>query len=384
MGAVIGFSARKFKEETFGGKYINTPETPLFKKSRVLFGLSDSRTRIAKEKKAIVVEGQIDCLKLIHAGFTYTVAGQGTAFGQDHVKELLQLGVAHVYLALDADTAGRQAAIKIGDLFQKKGVGVSIVRLPEGKDPDSVLVQWGADHFQSLLDQSVHYLPFVYEVLSGGAKNLPPSKKNEIVNEIVGKVKEWEMPVMVHESLRQLAEIAQVPESAIGVGQISLPDLFIKKKGVLGIQEIDPHRILEADFLRWLIFSDSQEMAVLAKANIRQEHFYMPTAYRLYQEFLEAKEQGRPCDLLAMGSCLPTEEDQKLLTEVMQRKINLSKANEGFTETVRKMLVRKWMEDREAIRCQLQAGNLSDEEALALAKQFDAMKNHPPQVIVKA
>jgi DNA primase len=62
LGAVIGFSARKFKEETFGGKYINTPETPLFKKSRVLFGLSYCRSRIAKEAKAIIVEGQIDCL----------------------------------------------------------------------------------------------------------------------------------------------------------------------------------------------------------------------------------------------------------------------------------------------------------------------------------
>src|SRR5207248_1660106 len=58
LGAVIGFSARKFKEETFGGKYINTPETPLFKKSRVLFGLSYCRSRIAKEARAIVVEGQ--------------------------------------------------------------------------------------------------------------------------------------------------------------------------------------------------------------------------------------------------------------------------------------------------------------------------------------
>jgi len=86
MGAVIGFSARKFKEETYGGKYINTSETPLFKKSQVLFALSYCRQKIAKERKAIIVEGQIDALRLIHSGFNYTVAGQGTAFGEGHVR----------------------------------------------------------------------------------------------------------------------------------------------------------------------------------------------------------------------------------------------------------------------------------------------------------
>lgn len=120
MGAVIGFSARKFKEETFGGKYINTSETPLFKKSQVLFGFCYSRHRMAKERKAIVVEGQIDALRLIFEGFDFTVAGQGTAFGDGHVKELLGLGVQQVYLAFDGDRAGKEAAVKVGDLFQKK------------------------------------------------------------------------------------------------------------------------------------------------------------------------------------------------------------------------------------------------------------------------
>ena len=121
---VIGFSARKYKEETFGGKYVNTPETPLFKKSKVLFGLNYSRKRIAKDRKAIIVEGQIDALRLIQAGFNFTVAGQGTAFGEGHVKELTTLGINQAYLALDGDDAGQQAAYKIGNLFQKEGVEV--------------------------------------------------------------------------------------------------------------------------------------------------------------------------------------------------------------------------------------------------------------------
>ena len=172
MGAVIGFSARKFKEETYGGKYINTSETPLFKKSQVLFALSYCRQKIAKERKAIIVEGQIDALRLIHSGFNYTVAGQGTAFGEGHVRELCHLGVNHVYLALDGDTAGQEAAVKIGHLFQRKGVEVTVISLPPGADPDSLLKERGPTYFQDLLGQGKDYLTFLFAHL---AKTLDPT-----------------------------------------------------------------------------------------------------------------------------------------------------------------------------------------------------------------
>ncbi len=383
LGAVIGFSARKFKEETFGGKYINTPETVLFKKSRVLFGLSYCRSRIAKEARAIIVEGQIDCLRLIHAGFNYAVAGQGTAFGEEHVKELLHLGVNRVYLALDSDEAGLAATVKIGHLFQKKGVEVLVVSLPKNSDPDSLLIESGPEFFAALLKESVEYLNFLFSYLSKDKDLSSPSKKNEIVSEIVAKIKQWEMPVMVHESLRKLAEISQVPEAALGIGQISLPDLFIKKSSSLKIQEIDPNRILEGDLIRWLVFASPQypQLITIAKANISEGDLCIPGAARLYAEFLQTFEEQRPCDLLALGACLEGEEDQKLLSEIMQRKINLVKAEEGFKETIRKILVRQWMDEREGIRVKLQSGALSDAEALDLARQFDEIKKRVPTVI---
>ncbi len=384
LGAVIGFSGRKFKEETFGGKYINTPETPLFKKSRVLFGLSYSRSRIAKEGKAIIVEGQIDCLRLIHAGFNYTVAGQGTAFGEDHVKELLHLGVKQVYLSLDADGAGREASVKIGHLFQKKGVEVLVINLLDGMDPDSWLTEKGPESYSQLLNKGQDYLSFLFSHLSKGADLSSPSKKNEIVSAIVERIKQWEMPVMIHESLRKLAEIAKVPEATLGIGQISLPDLFIKKSASIQIQEVDPNRILEGDFIRWLVFTSSQypQIVAIAKANIYKENLCISGAAKLYGEFLKALDEGRSCDLLTLGSCLESEEDQKLLSEIMQRKINIAKAEEGFKETVRKILVRQWMQESEAIRSKLHSGTLNDEEALDLSRQFVEIKKKIPEVLI--
>src|SRR5262249_25601349 len=137
---------------------------------------------------------------------------------------------------------------------------------------------------------------------------------NEVVHTIVEKIKQWEMPVMVHESLRKLAEISHVPEAALGIGQISLPDLFIKKSASISIQEIDPHRILEGDFIRWLIFASAQYPLIIqiAKANITSSHLCIPGAIKLYESFLKEVNERQICDLIALGSCMETEEDQKL------------------------------------------------------------------------
>ena len=251
-GAVIGFSARKYKEDTFGGKYVNTSETPLFKKSRILFGLNYSRRRIAKERKAIIVEGQIDALRLIEAGFNITVAGQGTAFGDGHVKELMNLGLNQVFLALDADDAGQEAISKIGNLFQKEGVEVRVVRMPPGSDPDAFLREEGQEAFLKLLERSEDFLAFMVRHESRRVNIESPAGKNEIMRTILQKIYDWDQPLMIHESKRKLAQLLQVPESMVGIDQLHNPNLYIKKSASAGLQSVDPDRILEIDFLRWL------------------------------------------------------------------------------------------------------------------------------------
>jgi len=381
-GAVIGFSARKFKEETFGGKYINTPETPLFKKSHVLFGLSYCRRRIAKERKAIIVEGQIDALRLIHAGLNFTVAGQGTAFGEGHAKELLALGVNHVLLALDGDEAGREAAVKIGDLFQKKGAEVSIVPLPDGKDPDAYLRENGPDAFAKLLDSSADYLSFLVARLSKKIDPATPSGKNELVRTIADKVRAWEQPVMVHESLRKLAVLLSVPEAMIGVEAVQ--PVFLRRSEGVSFSKVDPDRILEADLLRWLFLMGSSlpHICEIARKNVRPEYLRVEICRRLFEMYLAAVEKNLPRDLLSFASGLEKEEDQAILSEIMERKVNLQKTEEGIVETVRKILERQWMHEREAVKGKILSGKISEEEAMELAKEFDRLKKNRPEVVL--
>jgi DNA primase len=382
VGAIIGFSARKFKPETFGGKYINSPETVLFKKSKVLFGLSYCRKTIAKTRRALIVEGQIDALRLIYAGFNWTVAGQGTAFGEEQAKELIHLGVRQVYLALDGDNAGQDAAVKIGHIFQKEGIEVLVVPMPEKCDPDLLLQEKGPEEWQKLLEKSLDYLAFLVHRFSQSMNINSPAGKNELVHTIAKRIREWDHPLMVHESLRKLARLTQVPESMVGEPEENTPQIYIKRSASVTFAEIDPDRILEADLLRWLFLMGEScpELLSLAEQNLRPEHFRLNASRVLFDKYFAAAKENKPRDLLSLAIDLNAAEPQLFLAEVLQKKVNRERALPCFIETIQKILERHWMLQREEIKLKIYSGKCSEEEVLALAKRFDELKRERPYV----
>lgn len=380
MGQVIGFSARKVKEETFGGKYINTPETPLFKKSQVLFGLSYCREQIMKQGRVILVEGQIDALRLIHAGFTYTVAGLGTAVGEGHVQELVRLGVKQAILAFDADEAGRGASVKVGHLLQKRGLEVLVLSLPEGKDPDTVLLEQGSEGFARIVQGGCDYLTFLYRHLSKDVDLQSPAQKSALVGNLAERIRSWEDAVLVHESLRRLCELAQVPESVVGVGQPYGSRIQVRREGSAQREGIDPDRIVESDLLRWLFLVGDgfPTLVQTVRGRLTEAHFRVPICRKFYSMYLDAQLDCKPCDLLSFALLLNEDEEQLFLTELMQKRVNLERAEVGITRAMQQLLVRDWMEEREAIQKQLVSGTCSEEQALALAQQFDEISRRCP------
>jgi DNA primase len=383
VGSVIGFSARKYKIDTFGGKYINTPETPLFKKSKVLFGLSFSRKTIAKERKALIVEGQIDALRLIYSGFNWAVAGQGTAFGEDQAKELIHLGVRHVYLALDGDSAGQEAAVKIGNIFQKEGIDVLVLKLPEKCDPDVVLQEKGPEEWQKLIDKSVDYLTFLVDHMSKTINTQSPAGKNELVQSIAKRIREWDHPLMVHESLRKLARLTQTPESIIGAPEQNAPQVYIKRSASVTFTEVDPDRILEADLLRWLLLMGEScpNLVSIAETNLKPEHFRVAASRSLYEKYLVATKENKPRDLLSLAIDLEQAEQQLFMAEILQKRVNRERAVACFIETVQRMLERHWMYQREEIKLKIFSGTCSESEVLELARKFDEIKKARPLAI---
>lgn len=380
-GSIIGFSARKYHEETTGGKYINSPETVLFKKSRVLFGLNYCRRRITMEKRAIIVEGQIDCLRMIEAGFDLTVASLGTAFGSAHVKELAQLGVREVYLLFDGDTAGQTAASKVGDLFQKEGMGVYVALLPQGADPDTFLAKEGKEKLKSLLQEGLEYLPFQLRFLSKEINANTPSGKTELIHALKKQIQAWEDPVLVYESLKKLAELTSIPEEMLNLSGGSLSYHYVKKVSS-SITDVDPNRILELDLLRWLLLlgKEKERFVEVAKTHLQSEHFWVPLCRKLFESYLKAYEEKGATDLISLFIDIHDEHLHALIDEMMKKKINTEKAEGLFIETVQKILDRQWMQTREEIKNKIHSGQHSETEILELAKAFDQLKQQRPKV----
>ncbi len=169
-GDVIAFSGRILSAEQKGGKYVNSPETPLFSKSKVLFGFDRSKRPISKAGEAIVCEGQIDMIMLYEAGFQNVVAGQGTAFTDLHAK-LLKRVCNEIVLCYDSDNAGYAAAEKAFNILSPIGLTVKVAALPQGEDPDSLLRKQGKDALQAVLGNATDFLEYQIRRLRSSAKS---------------------------------------------------------------------------------------------------------------------------------------------------------------------------------------------------------------------
>ena len=147
VGEVIAFSGRLLESDPQAAKYVNSPETPLFQKGRVLFGLHKTKRALIDANCAIVCEGQLDLITLFEAGIKNVVAPQGTAF-TEHQARILKRFVAEVVLCFDADRAGQKAAEHSLDALLENDLIVRVVAMPAGQDPDSLVRKEGKEQFE--------------------------------------------------------------------------------------------------------------------------------------------------------------------------------------------------------------------------------------------
>ncbi len=152
-GNVVGFSGRAMPgEDKAGGKYVNTSDTPVYKKSENLFGINYAKNNCSEQ--IILVEGNMDVISLHQAGFNNAVAPLGTAFTPEQVNIIARY-TKEIVLMLDSDAAGQKAIHRASQLLEKTGLNVRVVVIPDGKDPDEFIKKNGADRFRALLQGAV-------------------------------------------------------------------------------------------------------------------------------------------------------------------------------------------------------------------------------------
>ncbi len=159
QGRVIGFSGRVLDADTKGAKYVNSPETPLFHKGSIIYGLYLARRAMLDAGNVLVCEGQLDLIACHMAGIANVVAPQGTALTVDQAR-VLKRYASEVILCFDADTAGQNAMARSLDVLLEAGLAIRVLALPPGEDPDSCLRSHGPDRFRERLDAAEGFFDF--------------------------------------------------------------------------------------------------------------------------------------------------------------------------------------------------------------------------------
>ena len=217
QGRVVGFSGRQLVASKNSGKYVNSPETPIFKKSNVLYGFDKAARAIGKapRREVIVCEGQIDCIRLQTSGFPNSVAGQGTAFTAEHVRMLKSLA-EQVALVYDDDAAGHMATVKSARLCLAAGLPVRVVSLPGGDDPDSFLRTHPAEEFRRMLDDAESIVSF--QVRTARARERDPDAVdavNRVAKDLLKTIAQCPNAVLRAGMVGEAARVTGLPSVAL-------------------------------------------------------------------------------------------------------------------------------------------------------------------------
>jgi len=212
-GRVIAFSGRALRSDN-PAKYMNSPDTPIYTKSNILFGIWHAKGEMAKKGKCIVVEGNLDLVMLHQLGLQNVVAPCGTALTVQQVRQIRKF-TDNISLMFDGDNAGIEAALRAIDMTLYEGMNVSVVRLPEGEDPDSFARKHSLEEFETFISQNEQdFLSFKSDILLKDAGS-DPLKRATLINDIADTIARIPDAVKRSISINSAAEKFKVETDAI-------------------------------------------------------------------------------------------------------------------------------------------------------------------------
>lgn len=224
-GRVVAFSGRIFGADASpeAPKYLNSPETPLFHKSKILYGYDKAKLAMRKLKCAVLVEGQMDLLASHQAGWANTVAVSGTAFTADHAAIIKRM-TDNIVLALDADEAGIKAAGRAAREALASGLNVKVAQIAEGKDPADLLAAQGPDAWRETISHAKDIITFLLDVLQ---KHTPePDKFRRMVELVVLPfLSDVQSPIAREQYIREVAQRLGVSERAVTDATLKVPKM---------------------------------------------------------------------------------------------------------------------------------------------------------------
>nr|MBU1327943.1 DNA primase [Candidatus Omnitrophota bacterium] len=209
---VIGFGARVMDETL--PKYINSPETAVYKKGQHLYGLNFAKAHIKERNFAIITEGYLDVITCHQYGVNNTIASLGTALTTEQIR-LLKRYTHNIVMLYDADQAGEMASLRGLDLFLEEDMNVKIATLEKGHDPDSFLRKFGKEKFDEIIKKSKSLFTYKLNILQGRSNNTEPESKAETIKEMLSTINRVRNAIIKAEYIKLLAQELSVREDAV-------------------------------------------------------------------------------------------------------------------------------------------------------------------------
>ena len=326
---VIGFGGRVMGQGE--PKYLNSPETEVFDKSRNLYGLNRART--SRKNYFLLCEGYMDVIALHQAGFTNAIASLGTAFTSGHAS-LVKRYVNEVYLTFDSDEAGTKAALRALPILREAGITAKIIRMEPYKDPDEFIKNLGAEAFEERINKARNGFLFSLEILERDYDMNSPEGKTDFFNEVASRLTQFEEEIERNNYIEAVADKYHVGfenlRKLVGKTAIKkgLATPATKPKQAMGSQanKVDGHLHSQKALLTWLI--ENERLFNQIKAYISPNDFtkelYRKVATLLYEQY----EQGDVNPAKIMNHFMDEEEHREVASLFHTRIQQLSTRDE--------------------------------------------------------
>jgi DNA primase len=287
-GKVVGFGGRVLDDKD-EPKYLNSPETPIYQKGKILYGLNFSKDEVRKKGSAVLVEGYVDLLSLYQAGIKNVVASSGTAFTPDQAR-LLSRYAEKIYLLFDADTAGQSATFRSVDLLFSEGVEVFVVSLPKGEDPDSFIKKFGKEELAKKIEQAQTFIDFKRSSLPKDFEELSLKEQEKVIFDLAETAKKITDDVRRNLFVKKIGQVFKIDETPIFkmMGKRTAKGTFTPKKeaSTFPVYGEDSRTItvqekIEMGILR--ILMEDEKLMKLSEGKLELDDFSTPEHKEIFQ-----------------------------------------------------------------------------------------------------
>ena len=374
-GKIVGFGGRVLDDKD-EPKYLNSPETPIYQKGKILYGLNLSKDEIRQKGRAILVEGYVDLITLYQAGMKNVVASSGTAFTQNQAR-LLSRYAEKVILFFDADSAGQSATFRSVDLLFSEGLEAFVVSLKGGEDPDSFVRKFGVEAVGQKIQKARPFIDFKYESLGQDFGELSIREQEKIITDLAETARKITDEIRRNLFVKKIAQTFKIEEAPISklVGKkmssaVRRPPSAESRVNLQGEPSLSREEEIERGLLR--ILMEDRKLLKLTTGKLDPEDFSTAEHKEIF-ELIKAQKKISPANLLDKTE---NEKAKELIAQIAS--IDLGSAElsiqlEDHLATLNKLKKNRKMKAlKDDIQSALQRGDI--EIADRLTKEFERLK----------